>query len=206
MCELLRDALVFIAVIITAPLWCGAVLEARLGKGDDFFATCTQWLSLFPGKLGIYLRRGFYRQTLDRCATDCSIGFGTTLAHRQVQIGRGVYIGIRCTLGSVAIDDDVTIGSNVDILSGRRQHGFAELHLPIQKQQKQFSQIRIGRNSWIGNSSVVMADIGADCIIGAGSVVVASIPARSIAVGNPCSVKRERDVEPAHEQEGLNRR
>jgi maltose O-acetyltransferase len=37
-----------------------------------------------------------------------------------------------------------------------------------------------------------MADIGAECVIGAGSVVVKPVPAQSVAVGNPSTVIRSR--------------
>jgi acetyltransferase-like isoleucine patch superfamily enzyme len=42
-----------------------------------------------------------------------------------------------------------------------------------------------------------MADVADDCVIGAGSVVVRAIPARSIAAGNPAKVKKSRDATPA---------
>jgi acetyltransferase-like isoleucine patch superfamily enzyme len=190
---LIRDCLVGVAVILTLPLWLLDWVERGVSGGEGFFKSCSESLSLIPGKAGIFLRRGFYRMTLDRFATDCSIGFGTTVAHREVRIDRGVYIGNRSTLGKAIIAADVAIGSNVDILSGRRQHHFASLDEPIQEQGGTFEQIRIGHNSWIGNSAVVMADIGDDCVIGAGSVVVKPIPARSVAVGNPATVKNRRE-------------
>jgi acetyltransferase-like isoleucine patch superfamily enzyme len=96
----------------------------------------------------------------------------------------------------VAIGDDVAIGSNVDILSGRHQHHFGRLDVPIQDQGGVFQQVTIGRNCWVGNSAVVMADIGADSVIGAGSVVVKPIPARSIAAGNPATVRKQRVLAP----------
>ncbi|HEV3204487.1 MAG TPA: acyltransferase [Gemmataceae bacterium] len=182
-----------VAVALVTPLWALAKLEGLFTGGEGFFETSTEMLSLIPGKMGIFLRRGFYWMTLDAFAKDCGIGFGTLIAHPQVRIGRRVYIGARCTLGKVAIQDDVTIGSNVDILSGRRQHNFDRLDAPIQTQGGGFQQIRIGRNTWIGNSSVVMADIGDDCVIGAGSVVVHPIPACTVAAGNPAVVKKSRD-------------
>jgi virginiamycin A acetyltransferase len=194
--SLLRETVVLVMILVTAPLWLLAIIEARLSASDELFATCSQWLSLVPGKLGIFLRRAFYRCTLDQFSTDCGIGFGTTVAHRRVRIGRGVYIGIRCTLGCVTIDDHTTIGSNVDILSGRRQHGFDERDVPVQLQAGVYSQVHIGRNCWIGNGSVIMADVGDECVIGAGSVVVAPIPAGCVAVGNPCRLKKQR-LEPA---------
>jgi acetyltransferase-like isoleucine patch superfamily enzyme len=191
-----RDSLVLIAIAWTAPLWILARLEAWLTGGEACFTTSSELLSLIPGAPGIFLRRGFYRMSLEAFTTDGHIGFGTTLAHPQVRIGRNVYIGSRCTLGRVAIGDDVAIGSNVDILSGRHQHHFGRLDMPIQEQGGLFQQIAIGQNCWIGNSTVLMADVGADSVIGAGSVVVKPIPARSIAAGNPAAVKKQRVLVP----------
>jgi acetyltransferase-like isoleucine patch superfamily enzyme len=179
-------------VAITSPLWLLCRLEAVLSGGEGIFTAMSELLSLFPGRVGVYLRRGFYRMSLIAFAPDCHVGFGTTVAHREVQIGKGVYIGNRCTLGKVMIEDDVAIGSNVDILSGRYQHAFDKLSQPILKQGGTFHAVVIGRNSWIGNSSVVMAHIGENCIIGVGSVVVRPIPPCSVAAGNPAAVKKSR--------------
>ena len=189
---LARDALVWLGVAILAPLWLFAWVERRVARRDGWFAGCAELLSLVPGKPGIFLRRSFYRMTLAVCATDCHIGFGTTFAHPDAEVHAGVYVGSRCTIGSATLEDDVTIGSNVDILSGRRQHGYDRLDLPIQRQSGAFQQVRIGRNSWIGNSSVIMADVGEDSVVGAAAVVVRPIAPGSIAVGNPAEVIRTR--------------
>ncbi len=188
----LRDALVWAGVVVLLPLWLPALVERRCGWSDGWFAGCAELLSLVPGKLGIFLRRSFYRMTLDRCAADASIGFGSLFTHPDAEIHSRVYVGLRCTIGKAVLESDVTIGSNVDILSGRRQHGFDDGGVPIQNQVGEFKQIRAGRNSWIGNSAVVMADVGTDCVIGAGSVVVKPVPARSVSVGNPSEVIKTR--------------
>jgi acetyltransferase-like isoleucine patch superfamily enzyme len=191
-----RAALVAVAVVLTAPLWLPARLQAWLTGGEGAFAGCSELLSLFPGLPGVYLRRGFYRMCLEACAIDCHIGFGTTLAHPEVHIGRGVYVGNRCTLGKAVIGDHVAIGSNVDVLSGRHQHHFGRRDTPIQEQGGTFAPVRIGRNSWVGNGAVIMADVGDECVIGAGSVVVKPIPTGAVAAGNPATVKKWRDEEP----------
>ena len=53
--------------------------------------------------------------------------------------------------------------------------------------------ITIGDNVWIGGGAIVLpgVTIGDNCVIGAGSVVTQSVPANSVAVGNPCRVIRE---------------
>jgi virginiamycin A acetyltransferase len=90
------------------------------------------------------------------------------------------------------IDDDVLIGSNVDILSGRHQHHSDDPTRPRRDQGGSFHAVHIGRNAWIGNSSVIMGDVGDDTVIGAGSVVVESISPWCVAVGNPAVVKKQR--------------
>jgi acetyltransferase-like isoleucine patch superfamily enzyme len=189
---MLRDTLVYAGIVPLAPLWLAALVERRLGLGEAVFGGCSELLSLVPGKPGVFLRRAFYRMTLDRCATDCHIGFGTTISHPDTEIHPGVMVGSRCTVGKSVLERDATVGSNVDILSGRHQHGFGRLDVPIQGQGGCFRRVVIGRNSWVGNSAVVMADVGAHCVIGAGSVVVRPIPEGSVAAGNPAAVKRTR--------------
>jgi virginiamycin A acetyltransferase len=187
-----RDALVGLGAVLLGPLWLLARIEQRYTRRDGWFAGCAELLSLVPGKPGIFLRRSFYRMTLAVCATDCHVGFGTTFAHADAEIHRGVYIGSRCTIGSAILEQDVTIGSNVDLLSGRRQHGFARADMPVQNQVGRYERVRIGRNSWIGNSSVIMANVGQESVIGAAAVVVRPIAAGSVAVGNPAMVIRTR--------------
>jgi len=189
----LRTIVVCLGIVVLMPLWALVRMERQLGR-DGYFGGCSELLSLVPGRIGIFLRRSFYTMTLDRCANDVHVGFGTTLAHPQVTVGRGVYIGNRCTLGMCHLDDHVTIGSNVDLLSGRRQHGFADGDRPVQHQGGSFTPIHIGRNCWIGNSAVLMADVGAAAVIGAGSVVVHAVPDNATAVGNPARVIRMREA------------
>jgi acetyltransferase-like isoleucine patch superfamily enzyme len=53
--------------------------------------------------------------------------------------------------------------------------------------------VTIGCDSWIGDRSIVLADVGQHCVIGAGSVVPKPIPDYAIAVGNPARVIRFRN-------------
>src|SRR5262249_53101279 len=174
-----------------------------LTGGEGAFAAGSELLSLVPGAPGVYLRRGYYRMCLEACALDCHIGFGTTLAHPRARIGRGVYVGNRCPLGMVDLEDAGAPGSNVDVLSGGPQHNSDRRDVPLLRQGGAFVRVRIGRNSWVGNSAVVMADVGADCVVGAGSVVVKPVPAGAVAAGNPATVRKWRDGNgPANGAEG----
>ena len=54
--------------------------------------------------------------------------------------------------------------------------------------------IDLGPNCWLGAEVFVGpgVSIGELCVVGARSVVVKSVPARSVAAGNPCRVVKER--------------
>ncbi|MBK5940375.1 acyltransferase [Halochromatium roseum] len=189
--NLLKAYVRFLAVVSVSPLlllyW---IIGARLRQ--DMFAAFSQFLSLFPGKLGSYIRIGFYRFTMTACDPDCFIGFGTIFSHADTNIGSGTYIGPQSNIGMCEIGCNTLIASGVHIVSGREQHHFSDLQIPIQQQGGVFIKVSIGEDSWIGNGAIVMADVGRKCIIGAGSVVTKAIPDYSIAVGNPASVIRSR--------------
>jgi len=185
-----------IARVLLAPLWLTDWALQRLGS-DAAFVASSQLLSLLPGKTGSYLRIAYFRGAMQHCAGDCFIGFGTLFAQRDTHIGSGVYIGPQCNIGACRIEADTLIASGVHVMSGTKQHAFADLDMPIRDQGGEYLPIRIGRDCWIGNGALVMADIGDQCVIGAGSVVTEPVPPRSIAVGNPARVLRSREPSPA---------
>jgi acetyltransferase-like isoleucine patch superfamily enzyme len=65
---------------------------------------------------------------------------------------------------------------------------------PVMNQPKLERDVVIGDDVWLGARVVVVAgvEIGDGCIIGASSVVTRSIPAGSIAVGNPARIVGQR--------------
>jgi len=162
------------------------------GRRDHFFSASSQFLSLFPGLLGSYLRKNYYRLTMTACSGDCAIMFGTIFSQTDTEIGTHVYIGANCNIGRSIVEDYCTLGSNVHILSGKKQHNFEDLDTPIQEQGGTFKKIRIGEDTWIGNGAIVMANIGKKCIIGAGSVVTRDFPDYSIIGGNPAKILKKR--------------
>ncbi len=182
--SLVQRLSLFVASLAVSPLLMAWYLAGLRGRSPFMFAGCSQFLSLFPGRTGSYLRRAFYRWTVLACAEDAHIEFGTVLAHREVSIGSGVYIGTFCSLGKVTIGENVMIGSNVDILSSRHQHRRVNGRL-MGSESGSFSMVEIGADSWIGNSAVIMASVGRGCIVGAGSVVVKSVRDGATVVGNP---------------------
>jgi virginiamycin A acetyltransferase len=181
-----------IFMILALPFWAVFLFETVfIGREKPFYGF-SQLLSLFPGIPGNYLRWGFYKLTLRSLGEDACICFGATIANSNVSIGRGVYIGPFCNLGLCTIEDNVLLGTDVHIMSGFAQHGYADLEVSIRDQKGALLNVRIGSNTWIGNKAVVGNHVGEQCIVGAASLVVQEIPSFSIAVGNPARVIRDR--------------
>jgi len=157
------------------------------------FQGCSQALSLFPGLTGVYLRRAFYRRTLEACGEDACISFGTIISGPGARIGRGVYTGAYCCLGEVALEDDVLLATGVSVMNGSRQHGIGRTDVPVRLQPGVMESVTIGRGSWIGERAAVLADVGVGCVIGTGAVVTKPVPDYAIAVGVPAKVVSYRD-------------
>lgn len=170
-----------LALVFTAPLF----LLYNCTKSHALFAGQAQLLALIPGKIGSYLRIAFYSRTLTRCPLHGYIGFGSFFAHPDAEMGMGCYIGAYTIIGRAIIGNHATIASHVSILSGKNQHGYQVVGQPIQEQTGIFTKITIGENSWIGNNSVVMANLGFQTIVAAGSVVVSETEACVVVGGNP---------------------
>ena len=181
-----------ISIVIVLPIWLFYLLESLVLGKEKSFPGFSQYMSLFPGISGNYLRYGFYKLTLDRLGEDACICFGVTLVHPGIRIGKGVYIGPFCNLGLCTIEDDVLLATEVHVMSGFQQHGYESLDIPIREQEGKLTNIRIGAGSWIGNKAVIGSHVGEKSIIGAASLVNKEIPPYSIAVGNPAKVIRDR--------------
>lgn len=178
--------------VLTFPLVVIYYVESEVFGTDRVFPGWSQFVSLIPGLYGVYMRRAFYRSTLDGCGPNVTIGFGSLFSHPTARLGANVYIGNYCMLGGVTIEDDCLIASHVSILNGLAQHRFDRLDIPIREQAGEFAAITIGRDSWIGERAVIAANVGPQCVVGAGSVVTKELPPRAIAVGTPARVVKTR--------------
>lgn len=155
----------------------------------DFFA---QFFSLMPGFIGPPIRAAFYKQTLPKSEIDLFMGFGSFITKIETRIGKGVLINGHSTVGLADIGNGVVIANFVSVLSGGQQHNFSDPNKGILDEEGIYSRIIIGDDVFIGDQSVVMANIGKKTIIGAGSIVIKEIPPYSIAVGNPAKVIKKR--------------
>lgn len=180
-----------ITLILILPVYIAYRLLALINQ-NDAFASCSQFMSLLPGKAGSYLRNGFYSLTMTKCEQGVVFSFGTLFSQIDTEIESGTYIGPQCNVGSCRIGQDCLLGSGVHILSGKNQHNIESTDVPIREQGGKLTKINIGQDTWIGNNAVVMADVGQKCVIAAGSVVVHPVADNMIVAGNPATVIKAR--------------
>lgn len=115
----------------------------------------------------------------------CDYGYQTTVGARTF-----VNWGLVCLdVGRITIGDDVQIGPNVQLLTATHpvEPG------PRRDKWEGSAPITIEDNVWLGGGVIVLpgVTIGADTVVGAGSVVAHDLPSGVIAVGNPARVLRE---------------
>lgn len=189
--KIIKEILFAVALVLSVPFFCVYGVGVIISGRDGSFAGMSQLLSLIPGMTGVYIRRAFYCCTVTKCSRDSHISFGTIFPSRNVSIGNHVYIGAWCIIADSVIEDDVLIGSNVHIMGGTA-HRFDRMDIPIRLQGGSVKTVTIGTDAWLGNGAIVMADVGAKCIVGAGSVVTKRIEQYSIVAGNPARIIRKR--------------
>lgn len=110
----------------------------------------------------------------------------------NIEIGKNFYANYNFTIldaAKVKIGDHVLIGPNVSLIT---------VNHPIDKDFRAkgyeiSKEIIIENHVWLGANVTVNPGviIGANSIIGSGSVVTKNIPENVIAVGNPCKVLRQ---------------
>jgi len=161
---------------------------AGFGRCRPLYSMSAHSFALAPGILGDYLRIAFYKWTLAECSLSSRIQFGSFFAHPEARLGPRVYIGSYCILGKAVLGEGTQIASGVQILSGRHQHARDQSGQISGADQGVFAPVVVGANCWIGAASILMADVGAGSTIGAGSVVSRPVPPGSVAVGSPARV------------------
>ena len=167
-----------IAIVLAFPA-AALTLFGRLKPVYTFFA---QYLALGPGLPGSYLRAAYYKMTLRQSSLDVTLAFGTYFVQPETVLEEGVSIGAYCVIGRSSIGARSQIASHVLMPSGRHQHmrnADGTLSDTIT------DRTSIGADCWIGDGAVVMADLGENVTVGAGSVVTRPVPAGLVVVGNP---------------------
>jgi maltose O-acetyltransferase len=114
----------------------------------------------------------------------CEYGF-------QLLIGARTFVNfglMALDVATITIGDDVQIGPNVQLLTPTH---------PIEPELRRSKleaalPITIADNAWLGGGVIVLpgVSVGANTVVGAGSVVVKDLPANVVAVGNPARIVR----------------
>ena len=191
--ELIKTLALSFATVAVSPALLSFWVRSQFIGPDRALEGSTQMLSLVPGVVGQYLCCAFLVRCLEQCDASVTVGFGTLFSQTGSRLERNTYIGPGCHLGLVHLEADVLIGAGVHIPSGGATHGIADLTVPIREQPGERRMVRIGRGSWIGSAAIVLADVGRDTVVGAGSVVIKPLPDRVIAAGVPAKVVRSRE-------------
>lgn len=184
--HLLKHSAECISTLLVLPGWLLYRAAAIIVGADRAFPGWSQAMSLMPGLCGVYLRRAFYRLIFPACGSGLVVSFGTVFSHSTVRLGKNVYFGVYCSIGDVTIGDDTLVASHVSIINGGSQHAFDRFDMPIREQAGSYPRIDVGAGAWVGERAIVMADVGRESVIGAGSVVTKPVEARVIAAGVPC--------------------
>jgi len=188
----LKAAAFWLATLAIAPALLTYRLRAAVVGPDRALEGSTQLLALAPGIVGQYLRRAFLCRVLAECDPTSTVEFGTIFSQAGARLGAHAYVGPRCHIGLAHIERDALVAAGVHIPSGPATHGTADLATPIRLQPGRPRMVRIGAGSWIGSAAIVMADVGRDTIVGAGSVVTRPLPDGVLAAGAPARVLRPR--------------
>jgi len=190
--ELLKTLVYWVFVIVTSPIYMSFHVLAMVFDKDSLVVGYSQFLSLFPGQLGNYVRKASLRFIITDCDKDSLVSFGTLFSQQDTEIQAGVYLGPQCNIGRCRIEKNCLFGSGVHVMSGKQQHSFDDLDTPVKDQGGQFDKVVIGEDTWIGNGALIMANIGKKCIVGAGSVVIDDVEDYSIIAGNPAKFIKSR--------------
>lgn len=115
----------------------------------------------------------------------CDYGYRTTIGARTFANWGLILLDV----ATVTIGDDVQIGPHVQLLTATHPLEAG----PRRDKWEAAEPIVIGDNVWLGGGVIVCpgVTIGADTVVGAGSVVTRDLPSGVLAVGTPARVVRE---------------
>jgi maltose O-acetyltransferase len=138
-------------------------------------------------------RRAILRDLLGHLGEEAEV-----MAPFQCDYGYHISVGARTFINYNAVVLDgagVTIGSDVQIGPGVQL--LTALH-PLDPDDRRrgtetAKPVTIGDGAWLATGVIVLpgVTIGADAVVGAGSIVTNDMPARHLCHGNPCRVVRE---------------
>ncbi len=176
---------------------CGVVIGISIDLTDRwgllYWPFASEALGLVPFTFGWQLRYEIYRRLGICCGDQTVLHHGTTIGDRRTTIGSDVWASRDVYIEYAHIGDHVLIGPGAILLAGRHHHRAEDIEQPIKLQgNNPLEPINVGEGAWIGANATVMADLGPHAIVGAGSVVIKSVPGYAVVAGNPARLIRDR--------------
>jgi len=167
---------------------------------EELYEIAETSLSFIPGRIGVIIRRIFYKLCLAKtgkkfssqikCRIQCpgNVYFGD---NSGINVGT-VIAANKDPLGKISFGSNVLIGHGCFFHSGN--HIIEDLKKPIKEQGFKFSPIIVEDNVWIGAKSIILSGvvIRSGAVIAAGSVVTKPVPENAIVGGNPAKLIRYR--------------
>ena len=129
----------------------------------------------------------------------CTIGDESRIGP-FVEIQKNAFIGKRCKIQShtficegVTIEDEVFVGHGVMFINDKFPRSINEAGLIQREEDWKVIPTVVKKGASIGSNATIMCGItiGANAVIGAGSVVIRDVPDNVIAAGNPAKIIRE---------------
>lgn len=149
------------------------------------FFTAAQMVALVPGRLGIHIRRFWYRRTLESCGADLTVEWMSVLKTPIIRMGDRVFIAPFCFIAECDVRDDVGIGQYSIVQGGPHTHGFERMDVPMIQQPGNIRRVTLGPDAWIGIGSRILTDVLPGTVVGAGAVVTRTFEPNAILVGVP---------------------
>ena len=123
---------------------------------------------------------------------DCMIGPFVEI-QCDVRLGRAVKVQSHTFICSgVTIEDEVFVGHGVMFINDRFPRSTTRDGRKKRADDWQCVPTLIGQRAAVGSNATILCGvkIGAEAVIGAGSVVTKDVPPRAVAAGNPAKVLR----------------
>jgi acetyltransferase-like isoleucine patch superfamily enzyme len=128
----------------------------------------------------------------------CTIGDNAKLGafveiQKNARIGKNVKVSSHTFIcEGVTIEDDVFIGHNVSFINDKYPRATSDGELQTEADWQVVPTL-VKRGASIGTSATILCGvtIGANAIVGAGSVVTRHVPDNTIVAGNPARVVRK---------------
>lgn len=156
------------------------------------------WLvGSFPGAIGIILRNIVYSLFFEKKKGMIWVQPRVTIVEsRKFQVGKncgintGTYINAK---GGIIFGDNVLVGSNVTISSGK--HPIEGIEPPIFERPTEPVPITIEDDVWIGANAVIVPGITLrkGTVVGAGAIVTKDTEEYSVVAGVPAKIIRYRN-------------